>query len=305
MKNVIAMAGLLVLVAAVQADISWGQTGFGAGQSMDPNAALKEAQASEAPAAGAPRIILAGHVVENDPSVIQPGVPVEWVSITGRKFVMGTDGDQSFYDSRPIHEVAIKDFEMSKTLVTVEQYAECVIKGGCTEPGAYDDCNWGKAGRQRHPINCVDWDQAKQYAKFKGAKLPSEAEYEYAATSGGKNQKYPWGNDDATSDRAVISNNGTMPVCSKPAGNTAQGLCDMAGNVFEWVEDAYRSSYDGAPKDGGAVETAKPWWDSLRVRRGGSYYYNDPRDLRADTRSSALATIRTSDIGFRLARSSR
>ena len=132
-----------------------------------------------------------------------PETPVEWVTVGGGKFTMGTDdGTDLFKDAKPIHEDSIKNFEMSKTLVTVEQYAECVIKGGCTEPGTGSYCNWGVAGRQRHPINCVDWDQANQYAKFKSARLPSESEYEYAATSGGKNQKYPWGNEDATSDKA-------------------------------------------------------------------------------------------------------
>lgn len=102
-------------------------------------------------------------------------------------------------------------------------------------------CNSDKPGRQLHPVNCVDWEQANQYAKFKGARLPSDAEYEYAATSGGKNQKYPWGNEDETCDKAVMSGKGdygcgseaTMPVCSKPAGNTAKGLCDMVGNVWQ------------------------------------------------------------------------
>jgi iron(II)-dependent oxidoreductase len=302
MKNVITVAGILILAAAVQADLSWGQIGFGAGQSMDPRAALKEASASEAPAAGAPRIILAGYVAGDDPSAGQPGVPVEWVSINGGKFTMGTDdGSDLFKAAKPIHQVAIKTFDMSKTLVTVEQYAECVIKGGCMEPGTGEYCNWGVAGRQRHPINCVDWNQANQYAKFKGARLPSEAEYEYAATSGGKNQKYPWGNDDATSDKAVMSGDSTMPVCSKPAGNTSQGLCDMVGNVWELVEDVYQSSYVGAPTDGSAFEGA----GSLRVVRGGSFFSSFAGYLRADRRSGVDPGNRDGDIGFRLARSSR
>ena len=115
----------------------------------------------------------------DNPQTGQPGVPVEWISIEGGKFAMGVDdsnGSGWLQNAKPSHKVTIKNFEMSKTLVTVEQYAECVIKGACTEPSRgsvwgvpiKSGCNWGQAERQRHPINCVNWDQANQYAKFKG-----------------------------------------------------------------------------------------------------------------------------------------
>jgi len=240
----------------------------------------------------------------------EPATPIEWISISGGKFTMGTDsGEKGFEDVKPIHEVAIKAFDMSKTAVTVGQYAKCVIKGKCTEPGAGEYCNWGKAGRQLHPVNCVDWGQAKKYARFKGGRLPSESEWEYAATSGGKNQKYPWGNEDATCDKAVMYGNGgngcgtnsTMPVCSKTAGNTAQGLCDMAGNVWQWVQDKYQNSYTGASADGSAFEGA----GSSRVLRGGSFFTQDAWDLRAGNRARGDPGDRYGSIGFRLARSSR
>lgn len=305
-KNIVTMAGLL-MVAAVGSDLSWGQIGFDPGQSMDSTEALtealKEARASNAPAA--PRIILAGYVAGNDPSAGKPGQAVEWVSIGGGKFTMGTnDGTDWFKDAKPIHEVNIKTFEMSKTVVTVEQYAECVIQGGCTQPGTGGHCNWGVAGRQRHPINCVDWNQANRYARFKDARLPSESEYEYAAKSGGKKQKYPWGNEDATSDKAVMSGNRTMPVCSKPAGNAKVSggeLCDMVGNVWEWVQDKYQSSYAGAPTDGSAFEGS----GFYRVLRGGSFGLDGARDLRADFRSFGDPGRGGGRGGFRLARSSR
>jgi len=164
---------------------------------------------------------------------VDSATPIDWVSIPGGKFTMGTTStEQDFVNAKPVREVAIKTFEMAKTAVTVEQYAECVSKGLCTEPAASAlHCNWGKPGRQLHPVNCVDWNQAQAYARFKSARLPTEAEWEYAATSGGRNQKYPWGNDEPTCDKAVMNGNGgygcgtnsTMPVCSKPKGNTAQG----------------------------------------------------------------------------------
>jgi len=260
------------------------------------------------PKAAAVKGINKGYVAGNDPSAGVPSKPIEWITLNGGKFTMGTaSGEKGFEDAKPIHEVAIKTFDISKTAVTVEQYAECVIKGGCTEPGTGDYCNWGVAGRQLHPINCVDWDQASKYAKFKGGRLPSESEWEYAATSGGKNQKYPWGNNEPTCDKAVMYGNGgygcgknsTMPVCSKTAGNTAQGLCDMAGNVWQWVQDKYQDSYKGAPTDGSAFEAA----GSFRVMRGGSFNDGVARYLRADLRGSVDPGDRLGVIGFRLVRS--
>lgn len=259
-----------------------------------------------------------GYIPGADPNLGKPVQPVEWVTIDGtdanplahwkacgegKGFCMGTTNGNG--DELPIREVTIKTFEMSKTAVTVEQYAECMIKGECTKPDTGRYCNWGKTGRERHPVNCVNWGQANQYAKFKNARLPSESEWEYAATSGGKNQKYPWGNEDATCERAVMYGNGgygcgnksTMDVCSKPAGNTAQGLCDMAGNVWEWVQDKYQDSYAQTPTDGKAFEGA----GSYRVVRGGSFRDRDAARLRADNRS--LDDPGSSGlIGFRLAR---
>ena len=230
---------------------------------------------------------------------VEPATPIEYASIPGGKFTMGTTSvEQGFEDAKPIREVTIKTFDMAKTAVTVAQYAECVIKGVCAEPTTGDYCNWGKPGRQLHPVNCVDWNQAQAYAKFKGARLPSEAEFEYAATSGGKNQKYPWGNDAPTSELAVFSTNSTMPVCSKPKGNTAQGLCDMSGNVWQWMQDKYQDSYKGAPIDGSAVEAA----GSLRVVRGGSFNRGGASPLRADYRGNYVPGGRYGLVGFRLVR---
>lgn len=269
-------------------------------------AALRTRQALDS-RADARGIVPAGYVGEDNP----PAVPVEWVAIRGGKFLMGTDNGHSHGDAIPIHEVVVRTFEMSRTPVTVEQYAECVNKGRCTRPGTGDRgyCNWGKRGRGRHPVNCVDWDQANQYARFKGARLPSESEWEYAATSEGRNQKYPWGDEDASCARAVMRGDGdigcggggTLPVCSKPAGNTAQGLCDMAGNVYQWVQDRYQSSYAGAPGDGLAFEAA----GASRVMRGGSFFDEGTGSLRADSRGYAVPDYRFGGIGFRLALSGR
>lgn len=237
----------------------------------------------------------------------KPSVSIKWIRINGGKFLMGSDG--RYDNALPIHEVNIKSFEMSATPVTVEQYAECVMEGVCAEPPkkATDggDCNWGKKKRRSHPINCVSWEQANKYAEFINARLPSEAEYEYAARSGGKNQIYPWGNEKPTCDRVVMAGNGasacakgTMPVCSRPRGNTAQGLCDMAGNILQWVQDEYQNSYKGAPTDGSALAASG---SDQRVLRS-AFTAQGIDSLRATCRSAAFHGYIYEGFGFRLAR---
>jgi formylglycine-generating enzyme required for sulfatase activity len=93
--------------------------------------------------------------------------------------------------------------------------------------------------------------------------------------------------------------NSTMPVCSKPKGNTAQGLCDMSGNVWQWMQDKYQDSYKGAPVDGSAFEGA----GSGRVIRGGSFGRDNARHLRADYRNVSDPGYRNDYVGFRLVRS--
>ena len=233
---------------------------------------------------------------------------VRFVLIPGGKFVMGAAAQSGgSEDAGPEREVTMGSFEMSGTEITVEQYAECVAAGGCLEPRPGERCNWGVRGRERHPVNCVTWRQAGQYAVFKGARLPSEAEWEYAARGAGRNVKYPWGDESPTCDRAVMESpggfgcgaDGTMPVCSRPSGNSAQGLCDLAGNVWEWVQDPYHDSYNGAPSDSGAWESPP---GVARVLRGGSYGRGGHGTLGVDFRGRFTPDNRRASIGFRIAR---
>lgn len=295
-RSVLTAAFVLAVVASPR--LALAELGFGQGQSMSPAEVLTAAKEGVVPAVSAVKCEM-----RKDPRIV-PGVPVEWVSIPGGKFMMGNYALN--LDAHPRHEVALKDFQLSKTPVTVEQYAECVEDGQCTEPGTWGDCNWGKEGRERHPVNCVDWDQAARYAKYMDARLPSESEWEYAAKSGGKDQLYPWGNEPATCARAVMNagdgegcgTGATMPVCSKPAGNTAQGLCDMAGNVWQWVQDIHESSYRNAPADGSAYDNG----GFYRVTRGGAFTSIAAETLKADTRSTVGQGFRGSGFGFRLAK---
>ncbi len=245
---------------------------------------------------------------------------IEWVRIVGGSFDMGSDDGGSF--EKPVHRVTVPTFEISKTAVTFKQYQACVSAGDCTaahvDDGTCfvnDGSYWGRGTLpssfqgDSQPVVCVDWDQAQAFARWAGGRFPSEAGWGYAARCGGRDWKYPWGDEEATCERAVIedgSGNGcgrdsTWPVCSKPTGNTTQGLCDMAGNVWEWVQDWYHSSYDGAPTDGSAWESPT---GSNRVIRGGSWY-GDAWGVRAAVRGAVDPGRRGDDLGFRLARSVR
>lgn len=284
--------------------------GFGLSGSLFAESAFMQLQlsASVKGAAEVPEMVNAGEaaVTRGNPS---SAVPVSWVTINGGKFIMGNLTNNfgiSFNELKPAHEVSIRTFAMAKTAVTVEQYAECVANGKCTEPGTGTLCNWGKADRQFHPVNCVTWNQANQYARFKGARLPTEAEWEYAAASGGRAQSYPWGNEEPSCDNAVMfgrggpgcGKNSTMPVCSKPDGNTLQGLCDMSGNVGQWVQDNYHDSYNGAPNDGSEFAGGGPG----RVVRGGSFKAYSSILMSVVARlSNAPATVNP-EVGFRIVR---
>ena len=243
---------------------------------------------------------------------------IEWVTIPGGRFMMGADDVGP--DAQPRHRVTVKTFQMAKTLVTFGQYKKCVEDDACTAPHVSDGLCYGWSGSQwtgnlpdsfqgdDQPVVCIDRSQARTFARWAGGRLPTEAEWEYAARDAGKEQKYPWGDEAPSCERAVFDSGGmgcgrnsTWPVCSKPKGNTRQGLCDMAGNVWQWVEDAYHESYSGAPADGAA-------WDdppsASQVVRGGAWIYRGAAFLRSAGRRDFLSGDRYCIFGMRLARSS-
>ncbi len=231
-----------------------------------------------------------------------PNCPaLEWVEIPGGTFLMGVADPLRGEDNQsPQHEVTVKTFKMLKAEVTVRQYRTCVDAGACSVPVADGYLhNWGRSGREHYPMNGVDWYRAREFAEWIGARLPSEAEWEYAARSGGQDIVYPWGVEEISCDLAVLLDCSpeAMQVCSKPMGNTEQGLCDMAGNVIEWVEDDWHESYDGAPSDGRA------WVDDprgdRRAVRGGSWL-STAWFCRAASRYKHEDDYRNYALGFRV-----
>jgi cysteine-rich repeat protein len=226
-----------------------------------------------------------------------------WVTIAAGSFSMG---NALATDEQPAHDVAIPEFDVMLNEVTVSEFQSCVTAGSCTAPSSGAACNWGVSGRGNHPVNCVDWDRASAYCTWAGGRLPSEAEWEYAAR-GGQAVTFPWGEEAPTCGYVVMSEGGlgcgrrgTWPVCAKSAGNSAHGLCDMSGNVWEWVQDLQHDDYTGAPTDGSAWETGD---ETERVIRGGSWG-NAADQLSVTRRGHAQPDIAVDSLGFRCARAS-
>jgi formylglycine-generating enzyme required for sulfatase activity len=242
---------------------------------------------------------------------------LQLILMTGGSFMMGHEKGNR--DEKPMHLVHVKDFYMSKTEVTVGQYQQCVDAGICSKPHwdegscqIWNQSKWRKGILEKEfkednqPIVCVDWYQARVFAKWVGGDLPSEAQWEYASRSGGQDLKYPWGNQEPTCDLANFNYNcrkATSPVCSHPNGNTTQGLCDMGGNVWEWVLDEYHASYQDAPSEdlGWCSDQACESNSSTpRVHRGGAWYLNASY-LRSTLRYRNVPNLHFNVLGFRVA----
>ena len=126
--------------------------------------------------------------------------------------------------------------------ITVDQYKRCVDAGVCSLPDQGGSCLWGRAGYSSYPINCVSWYQAQKYSEWVGGRLPNKQEWEWVSKSGSKGWKYPWGDESPRCIHGVLSGNedscvGELsPVCRKQDGLSLQGVCDLVGNVREWIE---------------------------------------------------------------------
>jgi formylglycine-generating enzyme required for sulfatase activity len=223
------------------------------------------------------------------------------VAIPQGSFYMGSDDGE--VHEKPVHKVNVKPFYMSQTEVTFDQWEACHKEGMCEQ--IPDDNGWGRGNR---PVINVSWDDAKQYVNWLNKKteikyrLPSEAEWEYAALAG-SNKKYAMG-DEISCEQAKYGafsgdcsgEKATAVVGSYPVNDF--GLYDMHGNVWEWVEDCYHSDYYGAPKSGSVWKGNN---GCKRVLRGGSWFVNAD-NLRAAYRLWNAASVRIYSLGFRVAR---
>jgi formylglycine-generating enzyme required for sulfatase activity len=260
------------------------------------------------------------------------------VHIPAGSFLMGTPEGKGRSNEHPQHMVTLSGYCIDKTEVTVRAYAACSDDGRCDPaplnnhvPGkddadvaVYDQfCNGNRGDRQNHPINCLDWNMAKTYCEAVGKRLPTEAEWEYAAR-GSDNRTYPWGEEPpgprlldacdseclamlkrlntpgATPKTLFDGDDGwatTAPVGSYPDGASPFGVLDMAGNVREWVADAYGSYGSDAVTDptGGSD-------DKYRVFRGGGFYIDGANAARTANRFYQPADHHRDDQGVRCAR---
>lgn len=235
-----------------------------------------------------------------DAAPVTPPTPVAvpegaTVPVPAGTFTMGSaEGDP---DEKPLVEIKVAAFNLDVTEVTVAAFARCVGAGKCSAPDTGMYCNWHKDGRERHPINCVDLEQATAYCAFVGRRLPTEEEWEYAAR-GADGRKFPWGTaapgaqlcwNGEGSDLGKGERQGTCPVASYPAGRSALGAFDMAGNVWEWTASAH-CPYDhrGCSAPG-------------RVIRGGAWNNVLPAYVRAQDRAEETSASRRDNVGFRCA----
>jgi formylglycine-generating enzyme required for sulfatase activity len=253
------------------------------------------------PAEGLRRDVLAEATVIPKPGELFRDCPdcAELVVVPAGDFEMGSA--QAPYE-KPQHHVTIANpFAVGRREVTFAEWDICVAGGGCNYRP--DDQGWGRGDR---PVIDVSWDDAKMFARWQAQRtgqayrLPSEAEWEYAARAGSASL-YWWG-------REVGNGRANCEECGGPAaGRTlvtgsfrpnAFGLYDTAGNAAEWVEDCWNESYRGAPQDGSAWLTGQC---RLRVLRGGSFA-NKANAVRPAARFRYDEDVRYYANGFRLVR---
>jgi gamma-glutamyl hercynylcysteine S-oxide synthase len=257
----------------------------------------------------------------------------EMVSIPAGTFLMGAPWDSFVYDNeRPAHEVTVPEFRLARAPVTNGEYARFLEEGGygrrefwseegwqCLEKeGWQSPLYWRREGsawverrmfeegelRVEHPLTGVSWFEAEAYARFVGQRLPTEAEWERAAScdeSNGVKRRYAWGDEEPDDTRANFGRRhwGTTPVGSYPRGASAAGCLDMTGNVWEWTSTPFEGfpGFEPFPYP----EYSAEWFDGdHRVLKGGSWA-TSPSLLRTSFRNFFRRPFRIAFAGLRLA----
>jgi formylglycine-generating enzyme required for sulfatase activity len=215
------------------------------------------------------------------------------VKLAGGVLSIGSTLD---FSEKPVHQVAVLPFAISRTPVTIGEWRACLAAKSCLyEPSGEDDM----------PVNNVSWDDAQQYVAWlsqttsKPYRLPNEAEWEYAARAGSASA-YWWGAQlipgSANCKGCGGAYDGSRPVKVGSYKPNRYGLFDMGGNVEEWVSDCWHSNYHGAPRTGS--------WEAPNCRehvlRGGSWK-SEPDDIRVSARSHYDSGVRYPTHGFRVA----
>jgi formylglycine-generating enzyme required for sulfatase activity len=217
------------------------------------------------------------------------------VYVPGGTFLMGSD--DGYDDEQPVHSVTLDSFWIDRTEVSNDHYRQCVEAGECQAPTMCErgEPTYEDMSKTNHPVVCVDWGGAKAYCEWAGARLPTEVEWEYAAR-GEQGLVYPWGNGFDCSrsnfgEECEREYDKTAPVDSFESGASWCGALNMAGNVWEWVEDWY----DGYP---GTSYQSDDLGTQYKVLRGGSWL-TLPYDRRAATRNAGTPGERGENVGLR------
>ena len=241
----------------------------------------------------------------------------DMVKVPAGSFLMGSDHDGK--GEKPLHRVTLTHaFYIDRTEVRADAYATCVDDGTCASNKVHAGevvestfgCNTAKE-RPKHPANCIDRAQAEKYCAFANKRLPTEAEWEYAAR-GTDAREYPWGNAAPTSCAQAIltgmagecgDRKGTFETGTTAEGKTPFGALDMAGNVWEWVADGYEPYVTSDSGDGGSVVDPKVALASSgkAVLRGGSWDYS-VTSAKTTYRLPFAATSGNVSTGVRCAR---
>lgn len=217
------------------------------------------------------------------------------VEVPRGEFMMGSAGSGVPADETPPVRVAVGPFFMDKQEAAVEDYAACVTAGVCAEAQRYP---WSE--RRGQPVTGVSWYDADTYCRWLGLRLPTEAEWEWAAR-GGTASRFPSGASLATTD-AAYGNRDLEPRAARSFRPNPFGIFDLAGNVAEWTADWYaQDAYRQLAKRAGKTAVERPRGPSAgtyKVKRGGSWRQYE-LDLRSTTRSFMTPSTRDETIGFR------
>jgi iron(II)-dependent oxidoreductase len=254
------------------------------------------------------------------------------VKVAGGRFVLGASPDEPFvFDNEKwAHPVEVAPFRIAATAVTNREFEAFVDDGGYARRALWDRRGWDWRRRERaehplfwtrgdggrwcerrfdalaplppwHPVVHVNWYEAQAYCRWAGRRLPSEAEWEMAATSDpatGRKRRFPWGDEPPTPDRANLDfrAGGTVDVRALAAGDSAAGCRQMIGNVWEWVEDTFEP-YPGFVCDP-YREYSQPYFGSKKVLRGGCWATRS-RLIRSTWRNFYMRHRRNIYAGFR------
>jgi formylglycine-generating enzyme required for sulfatase activity len=227
-------------------------------------------------------------------------IPEEMVTIPAGPFVRGTTSGG--FDEQPQRTIYVDTFSIDRYEVTNHQYQQFVAATGHRKPGP--PSRYAKSiGRMRgtnQPVVYVSWDDANDYCRWKGKRLPTEAEWE-KAMRGTDARLWPWGNQEkpngANWARVQDGHEVSARVGSFPTDKSPYGVMDGAGNVMEWVADWYQETYY---KDAPDKDPPSPEFGIFRVMRGGGYTTTGG-DIRITSRSKMVPDFRDETIGFRCA----